>query len=92
VPFGLLCRASEKRATLARFTNTFVAQITYNLRAAGEPTNLLVEVSTPEGQQPGLLHDSLFSCNNLATIDQALIQRPIGSLPAATMLKVDVFT
>jgi mRNA-degrading endonuclease toxin of MazEF toxin-antitoxin module len=42
------------------------------------------------GQQSGLLHDSLVSCNNIATIEQNLIARPIGNLSAAFMDQVDV--
>jgi mRNA interferase MazF len=66
-----------------------VAQLTSNLRAANEPTHLLIAVNTPECQQAGLLHDSLVSCNNLATIEGALIARVIGSLTPAQMAKVD---
>jgi mRNA-degrading endonuclease toxin of MazEF toxin-antitoxin module len=48
-----------------------------------------VDVRSPEGQQSGLLHDSLVSCNNLATIEQSLIEKVIGSLPPELMAKVD---
>jgi mRNA interferase MazF len=72
-----------------RLRNTVIAQITSNLRRAGEPTHLLIIKATPEGAQSGLLHDSVVSCNNLATIDQTRIDRVIGSLPAATMRKID---
>jgi len=47
---------------------TILAQITTNLARAGEPTHLLIEASTIEGQHTGLLHDSLVSCNNLVTV------------------------
>jgi mRNA interferase MazF len=83
------CLVVQNDRDNARLTNTIVAQITSNLRAAGEPTQLLIEVSNPEGQQSGLLHDSLISCNNLATIEQTLIVKVIGSLPTATMQNVD---
>ena len=73
-----------------RLTNTVVAQITSNLRAAAEPTQLFVAANTPDGQQAGLLHDSLISCNNLATIELILIARAIGSLSPAMMAKVEV--
>lgn len=73
----------------ARMANTIVAQITSNLGRAGEPTQLLIEVATPEGQQSGLLHDSLVSCNNLATIESSRINKVIGSLPPALMQKVN---
>lgn len=72
-----------------RLTNTIVVQITSNLSAAAVPTQVLVEVATAEGQQSGLLHNSLVSCNNLATIEQARIHRSIGSLPAGAMRRVD---
>jgi len=72
-----------------RLANTIVAQITSNLRAASEPTQLLIDVSTPEGAQSGLLQDSLISCNNLATIEQSLIAKVIGDLGSAMMQQVD---
>ena len=73
----------------ARLTNTVVAQITTNLRAAKEPTAFLIEVSTSDGVQSGLLHDSVVSCINLATIEQQLIVQVIGSLSVAAMASVD---
>ena len=51
----------------ARMAATIVAQITTNLARAGEPSHLLIDASTKEGQRSGLLHDSLVSCNNLIT-------------------------
>ncbi len=51
---------------------------------------MFIEVSTPEGQRSGLLHDSLVSCNNLATIEQQLIQKVIGSLASVTLTEVNV--
>lgn len=72
-----------------RLANVIVAQITSNLRAAGEPPHLLVEVGTADGVQSGLLHDSLVSCNNLATIDLGLVDRVIGFLPAALLAGAD---
>ena len=72
-----------------RLNNTVVVQITSNLRAAMEPTTLPIEAKSPEGQRAGILHDSLVSCNNVATIEQLLIARSIGSLSPAAMAKVD---
>ena len=83
------CLVVQNDADNARLTNTIVAQITSNLRSAHEPTHLLLEVGTAEGTQSGLLHDSLVSGNNLATIEQALIARTIGSLSGATMVRFD---
>jgi mRNA-degrading endonuclease toxin of MazEF toxin-antitoxin module len=42
-------------------------------------------VATPDGQLTGLLHDSLVSCNNLATIEKGLIDKVIGTLTAPLM-------
>jgi hypothetical protein len=42
---------------------------------------LLIEVRTPQGQQSGLLHDSVVSCINLATVTEDRIDRVIGHLP-----------
>jgi mRNA interferase MazF len=83
------CLIIQTDADNARLTNTVVVQITSNLRAVSEPTQLLIEMNTPEGKQSGLLHDSLISCNNLATIEQALVAKVIGSLPPEAMAKVD---
>jgi mRNA interferase MazF len=73
----------------ARLRNTIVVQITSNLRRVKEPTHLLIEGATPEGKQSGLLHDSLVSCINLATIQEDRINKIIGSLPQATMGRIN---
>jgi len=36
----------------ARLTNTVVAMITSRVQRAAEPTQLFLDVSTPEGKQP----------------------------------------
>jgi len=96
-----------------KLANTVVAQITGNLKRAGDPSHFLIEVGTPAGAQSGLLHDSVVSrdarpghravrvaqsgllhdsvvsCNNLATIEQNLIDQVIGSLPQALMHPID---
>jgi mRNA interferase MazF len=72
-----------------RLDNTVIAQITTNVRRAHEPTQLPIERSTPEGQQAGVLHDSVVSCNNLATVHEDRIDRVIGHLPDALMLRID---
>jgi mRNA interferase MazF len=72
-----------------RLDNTLMAQITTNVRRAHEPTQLLIERSTPEGQQAGVLHDSVVSCNNLATVHEDRIDRVIGHLPDPLMRRID---
>jgi mRNA interferase MazF len=72
-----------------RIRNTIVAQITTNLRRANDPAHLLISAASPEGQRAGLLHDSVVSCTNLATLDETRIDRVIGALDAATIQQID---
>jgi mRNA interferase MazF len=72
-----------------RLHNTIVAQITTNLLRAGEPTHLLLAQAIAEGQQAGLLHDSVVSCTNLATVYEDRIDRVIGHLSDAVMHCID---
>ena len=73
-----------------KLTNTVVAQITTLLSRAGDKSHVLITVNTPEGQQTGLLHDSVISCNNLATIEEKLIQKLIGKLGVKTLQELNV--
>ena len=70
--------------------NTVVAQITSNLARQSDKSHVLIEVNTPDGAQTGLLHDSLISCNNLATIEHTLIDRVIGSLGPTSLQSLDI--
>jgi mRNA interferase MazF len=72
-----------------RLHNTIVAQITTNLRRARDSLHLLIEVSTPEGEPSGLLHDSVVSCINLATVNEDRIERVIGHLPESALRRLD---
>src|SRR5712692_9668720 len=73
----------------ARLDNTMIAQITTQVRHADDPTQLLILRGTPAGRQAGLLHDSVVSCNNLATVHADRIDRVIGHVPAAVMSRID---
>ena len=72
-----------------RLLNTIMAQITSVTRRALEPTQLLIEMATTEGQQSGLRQDSVVNCVNLLTLDKGKILRRLGSLPAALMQRVN---
>jgi mRNA interferase MazF len=73
-----------------RLSNTIVAMITGNTRLAGtEPTQLLIDPTTPDGKLSGLAYPSAVKCENLYTIGQEDIIRTVGSLPASLMVKVD---
>jgi mRNA interferase MazF len=60
-----------------------VAMITSQMQRAGHPSRVSVLISTSEGQQSGLLADSVVMTDNLATVIEAAISRGIGSLPMA---------
>ena len=70
-------------------TNTVVAQITRTLKRADDPAHLFIDVSTPEGRQTGLLHNSVVSCHNLNTINAQRLRKPIGKFSPAMMQKID---
>ena len=72
-----------------RLLNTIVAQITGVTRGGLEPTQLLIEIATPAGQQSGLRQDSVVNCANLLTLDRGRVIRKLGSLPDALMQKVN---
>jgi mRNA interferase MazF len=56
-----------------RIRNTIIAQITTSLRRSNDPSHLLIEAATSDGRHAGLLHDSVISCINLATIEDTRI-------------------
>lgn len=73
-----------------RLDDTIVVAISSNInRAASEPTQLVIGIVTPEGQQSGLLFDSAVQCENIVTIDCQFVLRRIGKLPAPTMSQID---
>src|SRR5262245_62449395 len=64
-----------------RLLNIIVAGITTNLKCvATEPTQFLIDPSTPEGQPAGLTQPSAVKCENLFTGSQADIHRRVGYL------------
>jgi mRNA interferase MazF len=62
-----------------------VAMITSRLFRANHPSRVMVLRSSPEGQQSGLLTDSVVMTDNLATIAETEIDRVIGTLPMANV-------
>src|SRR5260370_2317513 len=73
-----------------RLDDVIVALITRtSWRAAVEATQLLIDITTPDGKQSGLLHTSAVKCEHLITIDQKLIQRVIGTLSVALMQQIN---
>jgi mRNA interferase MazF len=58
-----------------------VAMITSKLFRAHHPSRITILLTTPEGQQSGLLSDSVVMTDNLATVTERAIDRVIGKLP-----------
>ncbi|MBM4072738.1 MAG: type II toxin-antitoxin system PemK/MazF family toxin [Planctomycetes bacterium] len=67
-----------------------VAMLTTNLSFVGtDPTQVLVDITTPEGAQSGLSATSAIRCGNLFTLHEKFIIRKIGELSAVLMQRVD---
>ena len=63
-----------------------VAMITSKMFRSNHPSRVPILLSTPEGQQSGLITDSVVMTDNLATVAESEIDRVIGSIP---MTKID---
>ena len=57
-----------------------VAMITSQLSRSQHPSRLTILIGTPEGQQSGLISDSVIMTDNLATVTLSAISRVIGSI------------
>ena len=73
----------------ARLKETIIAAITSNTSRVQEPTQLLLEVATPDGAASGLLHDSAVRCERLHSIPQGDARRVIGNLSNVLMRQID---
>jgi mRNA interferase MazF len=73
----LIVQADDLQTNLPQI---IVAMITSNLSKKSHPSRVLIELSTPNGKQSGLLSDSLVATDNLATLHEKFIDRKLGSL------------
>lgn len=64
-------------------SQVILAMITSRLFRGNHPSRVLISLSTSEGQQSGLLSDSVVMTDNLATVAESGIDRIIGSIPMA---------
>lgn len=80
----LIVQADNLRTGLPQI---IVAMITSNTRRIGHPSRIAIAATTPEGQQSGLLTDSIVMTDNLATIAEVMIHRTIGTI---TMDNIDM--
>ena len=81
---ALVVQADDLKTGLSQI---LVAMITSRMFRASHPSRVTVQLSTSEGQQSGLLTDSVVMTDNLATIAESEIDRLIGFLPMAAVDK-----
>jgi mRNA interferase MazF len=72
-----------------RLVNTIIVQITSVTRRTMEPTQLLIEIATPDGMASGLRQDSVVNCVNTLTLDKTKILRKLGRLSESMLLQVN---
>src|SRR2546422_7165205 len=69
-----------------KLDNTIVAMVTGNISLVGkEPTQFLIDPTTPEGKSSGLKLPSAVRCQNLSTVAKDDIHATIGHLSDALM-------
>lgn len=75
----------------ARLDDVLLVPLTSNVsRGAREPTQVVVEMNTPEGKAGGLRLDSVIDCTVIATIPKTLLVTKIGAFPNEVMERVDM--
>lgn len=79
---ALVVQADDLQTGLSQ---VIVTMITSQMVRAGHLSRISVLLSSPDGQQSGLLTDSVVMTDNLATIIEAAVQDVIGSLPMAAV-------
>jgi len=70
-----------------RITDTILAAISRSMHRAS-PTQLFIDISSPEGVQTGLRQDSMIQCENLLTFEQRSVIATIGRVSAPLMQRV----
>ncbi len=79
---ALIVQADDLQTGLPQ---VIVAMITSQMFRAGHSSRVTILLSSLEGQQSGLLTDSVVMVDNLATIVLSAVYRVIGSLPTAAI-------
>ena len=73
-----------------RLDTTILAGITSSQhRRVGAPTQYYIDISTTEGEETGLRHDSVVQCEKLIAYNQNRILRVIGNFSDAVMAQID---
>lgn len=75
----------------ARLDDVLLVPLTSNVsRAQREPTQVVVEMNSPEGKMGGIRLDSVIDCTVIATIPKTLLVNKIGAFPNEVMERVDM--
>lgn len=73
-----------------RLKNTLVAGITSNTsRVLHEPTQYLIDISTPDGAASGLRFNSAVACEYLVTMEQSRVLKSLGQLSPSVMRHIN---
>lgn len=83
---GVIVQADNLQTGLPQVVVS-MSMITSKMFRANHPSRVTILLSTPEGQQAGLLRNSVVMTDNLATVDESAIDRVIGSIP---MARIDI--
>ena len=67
-------------AYYAKVCSVIVDEVTTNLTDANDPAHLLIDISTLDGKATGLLHDSMWSCLWLASVNADRVDPVLGKL------------
>lgn len=74
----------------ARLDDVLLVPLTSNTKRGGrEPTQVVISMTSPEGQSGGLRLDSVIDCTVIATIPRTLLVNKIGAFPQETMERID---
>ena len=68
--------------------DTILAAISRSTHRAS-PTQLFIDITTPEGAATGLRQNSMIQCENLLTYDQRLVIATIGRLSTPLMMQAE---
>ena len=77
---ALVVQANDLQTGLPQ---VIISMITSRMSRANHPSRVIIQLATPEGQQSGLLTDSVIMTDNLATVAHSEIDRIIGVVPMA---------
>ena|SRR5438128_12623452 len=84
---ALIVQEDSRNALL---THTIVAVISKNVTRVGiDPTQLWLDISTPDGKASGLHVNSAVTCGNLYTVHEKHLIKTIGRLSPMLLRQID---